>query len=72
MTGQNVDDGTIVMDRVHHHVSRLIREGKLARYFQGRKVVYLATELRRREAQQQTRRQAEARPVPTIPQTDAP
>ncbi len=62
----------LVDTRVHNHVSRLIREGKLSRYFQGRKVVYLATDMRRREAQQQTRRQVEARPVPTIPQTDVP
>jgi hypothetical protein len=62
----------LVGTRVHNHVSRLIRGGKLARCFQGRKVVYLATDPRRREAQQQTRRQAEPRPAPTVLQADVP
>ncbi len=62
----------LVGTRVHNHVSRLIREGKLTRSFQGRRVVYLATQRQQREDQQQTRRRAEPRPVPTRPQTDVP
>ncbi len=62
----------LVGTRVHNHVSRLIREGKLSSYFLGRKVVYLATARRRQEAQQQSRRQAESRPVPTVPPSDVP
>ena len=38
----------LVGTRVHNHVSRLLREGKLDRFFQGRKVVYLAADPRRR------------------------
>ncbi len=52
----------LVGTRVHNHVSRLLREGQLARAFQGRKVVYLAADPRRREVQQQARRQAEILP----------
>ncbi|MCU0871793.1 MAG: hypothetical protein MUE50_05565 [Pirellulaceae bacterium] len=34
--------------------------------------MYLATERRRQEAQQQSRRQAESQPVPTVPPSDVP
>jgi len=49
----------LVGTRVHNHVSRLLREGKLNRFLQGRKVVYLAAGRRRREAQQKVRWQTE-------------
>jgi hypothetical protein len=58
--------------RVHNHVSRLVREGKLARFFQERKVVYLAADSRRREAQMQVRREAESVPSAAIDDTDVP
>ena len=57
----------LVGTRVHNHVSRLLREGKLERFFQGRKVVYVAADPRRREAQQQARREAEPRPDSAVP-----
>jgi DNA-binding transcriptional regulator YhcF (GntR family) len=49
----------LVGTRIHNHVSRLLREGKLDRFFHGRQVVYLAADPRRREAQQERRRQGE-------------
>jgi len=58
--------------RVHNHVSQLIRQGRLARVFQGRRVVYLAAEPRRRETQQQARRQSEPTPAPRISGGDVP
>jgi hypothetical protein len=62
----------LVGTRVHNHVSRLIREGKLDRFFQGRKVVYLAADPRRRKAQQRARRQMEPQPAPMVRDTDLP
>jgi hypothetical protein len=62
----------LVGTRVHNHVSHLIREGKLDRFFQGRKVVYLAGGPRRRKAQQQARRQAEPQAAPAVHDTDVP
>ncbi len=57
----------LVGTRVHNHVSRLLREGQLDRFFQGRNVVYLAADLRRREAQQQVRQQAESPRASAVP-----
>ena len=62
----------LVGTRVHNHVARLLREGKLGRFFQGRKVVYLAADPRRREAQQQVRRQAEPQQTPMVLDMDLP
>lgn len=62
----------LVGTHVHNHVSRLIREGKVDRFFQGRKVVYLASDPRRRKAQQQARREAEPRPAPAVGDTAVP
>ncbi len=62
----------LVGTRVHNHVSRLLREGKLSRFLQGRKVVYLAAGLRRQEAQQQVRCQAEPEQVPALHDMDLP
>jgi hypothetical protein len=62
----------LVGTRVHNHVSRLLREGKLSRFLQGRKVVYLAAGLRRQEAQQQVRCQAEPDQAPAIHDMDLP
>jgi hypothetical protein len=62
----------LVGTRVHNHVSRLLREGKLARFFPGRKVVYLAADPRRREAQQQVRGQAKPQPPPAAHDADLP
>lgn len=62
----------LVGARVHNHVSRLIREGKLTRFFQGRKVVYVAADPRRRKAQEQARRQAEPPPAAAVPAADVP
>ena len=62
----------LVGTRVHNHVSRLLREGKLSRFLQGRKVVYLAAGLRRQEAQQQVRCQAEPDQAPAVHDMDLP
>jgi hypothetical protein len=62
----------LVGTRVPNHVSRLLREGALARCFQGRSVVYLAADPRRRESQETVRRQAGLPAAPAIPQTDLP
>lgn len=62
----------LVGTRVHNHISRLLREGELDRFFQGRRVVYLAAALRRRKAQQQVRRQAEPQPAPAVHDVDLP
>jgi len=62
----------LVGTRVHNHVSRLLREGKLSRFLQGRKVVYLAAGLRRQEAQQQVRCQAELEQAPAVHDMDLP
>jgi hypothetical protein len=62
----------LVGTRVHNHVSRLIREGKLGRCFAGRKVVYLAADLRRRKVQQQARQQTPPSPVLAVRHTDVP
>ena len=62
----------LVGTRVHNHVSRLLREGKLDRFFPGRNVVYLAAGPRRRNAQQQVRREAEPQPIPTVCEKDLP
>jgi hypothetical protein len=62
----------LVGTRVHNHVGRLLREGKLDRFFLGRKVVYLAADPRRRESQQQVRRQAEPQQAPAVHDTDLP
>lgn len=59
----------LVGTRVHNHVSRLIREGQLGRFFQGRKVVYLAADPRQRAAQQQVRCPL---PLPPVPGPDVP
>ena len=48
--------------RVHNHVSRLLREGKLTRFSLGRYAVYLASEPRR-QAEQWTTRQQEIAPI---------
>ena len=62
----------LVGTRVHNHVSRLLREGKLSRFLQGRKVVYLAAGLRRQEAQQQVRCQAKLEQAPAVHDMDLP
>jgi hypothetical protein len=53
-------------------MSCLLREEKLYRFYHGRKVVYLAANARRRKSQQQVRRQAEPRPIPTVQDMDLP
>lgn len=62
----------LVGTRVHNHVSRLVREGKLDRFFLGRQVVYVAADARQQEAQRQVRRQAEVPPAPARDQTGVP
>jgi hypothetical protein len=62
----------LVGTRVHNHVSRLLREGTLARCFQGRSVVYLAADPRRRARQEAVRCQTEPPAAPAIPPTDLP
>jgi hypothetical protein len=62
----------LVGTRVHNHVSRLLRERRLSRCFEGRKVVYLAAAPRRRKAQQQLREEAERQQVAVVHDTDLP
>jgi len=62
----------LVGTRVHNHVSRLLREGRLARSFRGRKVVYLAADPRRRKTQKQLREQAERQQPAAVHDTDLP
>lgn len=62
----------LVGTRVHNHVSRLLHEGKLNRFFQGRKVVYLAADRRRREAQQKVRWQTEPQQARAVHEMDLP
>jgi hypothetical protein len=62
----------LVGTRVHNHVSRLLREGKLNRFFLGRKVVYLAADPRQRESQQQVRQQATPEQARAVHDTDLP
>jgi hypothetical protein len=62
----------LVGTRVHNHVSRLLRDGKLDRFFPGRNVVYLAADSRRRNTQQQVRCEAEPHPIPTVCEKDLP
>ena len=58
--------------RVHNHVSRLIREGKLARFSLGRHAVYLASD-RRRQAEQGIARRQQMAPIrPDRPPLDVP
>lgn len=62
----------LVGTRVHNHVSRLLRQDKLARCFQGRNVVYLASDPKRRKAQQQARQLEETQQVSAVHETDVP
>jgi hypothetical protein len=62
----------LVGTRVHNHISCLLREEKLTRFFQGRKVVYLAADPRRRQAQQQVRRQMKSQQSVAVHRTDLP
>lgn len=62
----------LVGTRVHNHVSRLLRQQKLARFLLGRKVVYLAVAPRRQKIQQQARKRLQPEPVPTVPATEFP
>jgi len=62
----------LVGTRGHNHVSRLLHEGKLTRFFLGRKVVYLAADRRRRETQQKVRWQTEPRQARAVHDTDLP
>jgi hypothetical protein len=57
--------------RMHNHVSRLIREGKLVRMSLGRYAVYLSSE-RRRQAEQWAARQQETAAVRAARATDSP
>ena len=57
--------------RLHNHVSRLIREGKLTRFSLARYAVYLASD-RRRQAEQWAARQQEIAPVRPVRVTDQP
>lgn len=62
----------LVGTRVHNHISRLIRQGALDRFFLGRRVVYVAADPRHRDEQRQRRLQQHAAAMPAAREVDVP